>query len=138
MVLIGHIHTNAGLYNNGIDDSRLTIHRGDGRVYRRRNERYADCCMLEQYSFWGGGSVLVWVGFCTSLVVIEGNLGAQCYRDEILARHGTPLFQNTNITLFQHDNATSHIARDTMNFLRVNNIAFINDWHAKSPDLNPI
>uniref|UniRef100_UPI001651CFA5 transposase n=1 Tax=Paenibacillus tengchongensis TaxID=2608684 RepID=UPI001651CFA5 len=35
-------------------------------------------------------------------------------------------------------NATSHTARDTVNFLRANNIAFINDWPAKSPDLNPI
>ena len=50
-----------------------------------------------------------------------------------------PLFQNNaNITLFQHDNATSHTARDTVIFLRANNLAFINDWPAKSPDLNPI
>ena len=26
---------------------------------------------------------------------------------------------------------------DTVNFLRANNIAFINDWPAKSPDVNP-
>ena len=42
-----------------------------------------------------------------------------------------------DISLFQHDNAKSHTARDTANFLRANNIAFINDWPAKSPDLNP-
>ena len=42
-----------------------------------------------------------------------------------------------NITLFQHDNATIHTARDTVNFLRANNIAVINDWPTKSPDLNP-
>ena len=31
------------------DESRFTIHRGDGRVrvYRRRSERYAECCVLE-------------------------------------------------------------------------------------------
>ena len=29
-------------------------------------------------------------------------------------------------------------ARDTLNFLRVNNIAFINDFSAKSQNLNPI
>ena len=34
------------------------------------------------------------------------------------------------------DNATRHTARDNVNFLRANNIAFINDWSAKSPDLN--
>ena len=45
---------------------------------------------------------------------------------------------NADITLFQHDNATSHTARDTVNFLRTNNIASTNDWPAKSPDLNPV
>ena len=78
-------------------------------------------------------------GFRTNLVVIRGKfLNAQCYRDEILARHVIPLFQNNaNITLFQYDNATSHTVRDSVDFLRANNIAFINDWPAKSPDLNP-
>ena len=50
-----------------------------------------------------------------------------------------PVFQNNaNITLFQHDNATSHTARNTVNFLRANNIAFINDWPAKSPVSIPL
>ena len=40
--------------------------------------------------------------------------------------------------LFQHDNATSHTASNTVNFLRVNNIAFINDRPAKSPDPDSI
>ena len=122
------------------DDARFTIHRGDGRVrvYRRRNERYADCCVLERDRFGVAGSVLVWAGiahdFRTNLVVIEGNLNAQRYPDEIRAWHIIPLFQNNaNMTLFQHDNATSHTARDTVNFPRANNIAVINDWPAKSP-----
>ena len=87
---------------------------------------------------WGGGSVLVLAGiahgFCTNLVVIVGNLNPQRYRDEIFAWHFFPLVQNNaNITLFQHDNATSHTARDNVNFLRANNIAFINDWLDKKP-----
>ena len=86
----------------------------------------------------GVGSVLVWAVITHGFRVIEGNLNAQCYRDEILAMHVISLFQNNaNILLFQHDNATSHTARDTVNFLRANNVAFINDWPAKSPDLNP-
>ena len=64
------------------------------------------------------GSVLVCAciahGFHTNLIDIKGNLNAQCYRDEILTRHVIPLFQNNaNIALFQHDNSTSHPARDT-------------------------
>ena len=144
-----HVHTNAGLDNNDIafffsDETKFTIHRADGRVrvYRRRNKHYADCCTLGRDHFEGGGSVLVWAdithGFRTNLVVIERNLNVQCFRDEILARHVIPLFQNNaNITLFQHDNAISRTARDTLNFLKANNIAFMNDWPAKSPDLNP-
>ena len=31
-----------------------------------------------------------------------------------------------------------HTARDTVHFLRTNNIDFIDDWPANSPDLNPI
>ena len=61
------------------DESRFTIHRGDGRVRvcRRRNECYADCCLLERDRFVGGYSVLVWAGiahgFRTNHVVIKGN-----------------------------------------------------------------
>ena len=93
---------------------------------------------LNQIVLGGGGSVLVWAcithGFCTDVVDMEGNLNAQ-----IVARHVIPLFQNkAYVSLFQHDNATSHTARETLNFLRANNIVFINDWPDKSPDLNPI
>ena len=94
-------------------------------------------------SFWGWGSVLVWAGiahgFRTNLVIIEGNLNVQRYRDEILTRCVIPPFQNSaNITLFQNDNAKSHTARDTVDFFKLNNIAVINDCPTKSPDLNPI
>ena len=43
------------------EESRLTIYRGDGRVqvYRRRNESYADCCVLERDLFGDAGFVSV-------------------------------------------------------------------------------
>ena len=85
-----------------------------------------------------GVGILSWsrwalhMAFVLNLVVIDRTLNAQSYRDEILARHVIAPFQNNaNITLFQHDNATSHTARDTVNFLRANNIAFINDRPSK-------
>ena len=83
-----------------------------------------------------GLTLLFWSGRAlhTTLVVIEGNLNAQRYPEEIRAWHIIAQFQNNaNMTLFQHDNAKSHTARDTVNFLRANNIAVINDWPAKSP-----
>ena len=82
-------------------------------MYRRRNERYAECCVLERDRFGGGCSVMVWAaiayGYRSPLVVIDGNLNAQRYRDDILAHHAIPLLHNNaNISIFQHDNATSH------------------------------
>ena len=107
------------------------------RLYSRRNECYADC-VLERDRFGGGGFAMVWAdiahGYRSPLVLIDGNLNVQRYRDDILTRHVIPLFHNnSNISIFQHDNATSHTTRDTVNFLRTNNIHFIDDC----PDLNP-
>ena len=92
---------------------------------------------------------MVWAaivhGYRSTLIVIDGNLNTQRYRDDILAHHvilahhAIPLFyNNANIAMFQHDDPTSHTARDTVNFLRTNNIDFIDDWPANSTDLNPI
>ena len=77
------------------DESRFSLQRGDRvRVYRRRNERYADCCVLERDHFGGGGSVMVWAaiahGYRSPLVVIDGNLNVQRYRDDNLAHHVIP------------------------------------------------
>ena len=50
------------------DESRSTIHQGDGRVqvYHRRNESNANCWVLERDRFWGGG-VLSWPGLALHL-----------------------------------------------------------------------
>ena len=116
------------------DESRFALSNSDGqiRVYQRRNERYADCCVLQRDHFGGGGSVMVWAGisygYRTQLVVIDGNLNAQKYRDRVLAPHVVPLLQNHGvISVFQHDNARPHVARDNIQFLRKNNIDFIDD-----------
>ena len=113
------------------------------RVYNRRNQRNADCCVHARDRFGGRVTIMVWAaishGYCSPLVVIDGNVFAQRYRDDIIAHHGIPLFHNNdNISIFQYDNATSQTARDTVNCLRTNNIDFIDDWRAISPDLNPI
>ena len=42
------------------------------------------------------------------------------------------------ISVFQQDNARPHVACDNIQFLRNNNIDFIDDWPSKSPDPNPI
>ena len=80
---------------------------------------------------------MVWVGisygYRTQLVVIDGNLNAQKYRDRVLAPQSHDV-----ISVFQQDNARPYVARVTIQFLRNNNIDFTDDWPSKSPDLNPI
>ena len=79
------------------DESRFALSNSDCRirVYWRRNERYVDCCVLQRDPFGGGGSVMIWAGisygYHTQLVVIDGNLNTQKYRDCVLAPHVVPL-----------------------------------------------
>jgi hypothetical protein len=53
---------------------RFSIHRADDRVrvYFRRNECYADSCVLEQDRSGGWCSVFVWSGIAHGFRVIEG------------------------------------------------------------------
>ena len=67
---------------------------------------------------------MVWAafahGYCSPLDVIDGNLNAQRYHNDILDHHVNSLislFHNlANISIFQHDNAISHTVRDTCQF----------------------
>ncbi len=72
------------------DESKFCVDFNDGRrrVWRQRNERFRDCCVL-QHDRFGGPSVLVWGGVSfdgsTDLYVIrDGALTGVRYRDEIL------------------------------------------------------
>ena len=107
------------------DESRFHLSHSDGRirVYRRRGERYVNHCVMEEDRF-GGGSVMVWGGITarqrTRLIVVEGNLNGQRYRDgpvvlPSLRRH------DQGIT-FQHDNVRPHIARLVQDSLQQNNV----------------
>ena len=71
------------------DESRFNLSLADGRVriYRRQYERFADNCVLEHNRF-GGGGVMVWAAinhtFEPELVIVNGNLTARQYIDQIL------------------------------------------------------
>ena len=99
---------------------------------RASYEKWTLCWLLCSWtrSFRGWGSVMVWAaiihGYRSPLVVIDGNLNAQRYRDDILAHHVIPLFHNNaNISIFQRDNATSHTARDTVNLGQITLISLM-------------
>ena len=70
------------------DESRFNLSHHDGRirVFRRRGERFADNCLIARDRF-GVGSVMVWGGIMgrrkTNLIVVQGNLNAQGYINQI-------------------------------------------------------
>ena len=104
----------------------------------------SDILTLAYENFGGAGSVMVWGGIShgvkTPLVVIQGNLTAVRYRDQVLMPHVLPLVNAHNLT-FQHDNARPHVARVCRDFLNQNNVQVLDwplDWPQNSPDLNPI
>lgn len=126
------------------DESKFNISDNDRRrrVWRRRGERFAPCCIMQVDRF-GGGSVMVWGGISsqhkTELVCFPtGSINARRYVAEVLEPHVKPskaiIGQGF---LLMHDNARPHTANVTTNFLREENLAVM-DWPARSPDLNPI
>ena len=89
-----------------------------------------------------GGSVMVWGGISwrhkTQLIVVDGNLTAHRYINEILEPEVVPFLRNNgNVTLFQQDNAHAHSTRLTMDFFNQNGVQVL-PWPAFSLDLNPI
>ena len=126
------------------DESKfmLDFHDGRRRVWRRKNERFSDCCVTEHDRF-GGGSVLVWAGISydgrTELYVIRnGALTAVRYRDEIVQRfvrnYAGAVGENF---VLMDDNARPHRGRVVTRYLEEEGIERM-EWPARSPDLNPI
>lgn len=141
----GHLRWGAGRWSRVLftDESRFKLHFNDGRipVYRRQGERYVDANVVEHDHF-GGGSVMVWGGISmtgrTDLVVVDGNLTGQRYRDEILAPVVLPFLRAMpGQAVLQDDNARPHRARIVTAWLQQNRVNRM-EWPALSPDLNPI
>ena len=130
------------------DECRMCLNGCDRRerVYRRPEERYAQCCISERVAY-GGGSVMFWGGISydarTELVFVPsggrgGGLTAARYITEILEDHVVPYagMFDEGFMLMQ-DNAPCHTARVTAAYLREVGIHTM-VWPAMSPDLNPI
>ena len=143
----GHVPIWRGVWENGklycsqMNLDLVWIIHGRIMVYHRVGERYQDPCIRQRRAF-GGGSVMVWGGISargrTPLVIINGNLNAHRYLEEVVRPHVLPFVrdQRTNMT-FQQDNARPHVARLTMNLLRHANV-LVMAWPSMSPDLSPI
>ena len=124
------------------DESRFNVYENDGRmrVFRVRNERFRDNCVIETNRF-GGGSVMIWGGISlntkSNCVVIYGNLNAIRYQQEILIPECIPHIRATRGMRLMQDGAPCHTARATMGLLANQRINVL-PWPALSPDLNPI
>ena len=109
------------------------------RIYRRRNERLAECSIRMGYRFVGG-SIIVWGGIMgnlkTDLVIIPGNVNAQRYIN-VSNNAMLPFMQNNGPGIFQHDNARPPTACVSTQALAQNNVKVL-PWPALSLDMNPI
>ena len=91
----------------------------EGIGYRRRGERYADNCVIERDRFGGGPSVMISVGISlhtkTRAMVVNGNLNAARYQNEILLPVCIPHILRNRRMILMHGGAPSHTARTIRN-----------------------
>ena len=137
-ISVGGDRSGLGFY----DESRFNLSHHDGRirVFRRRWERFVYNSLIERDRF-GGGSVMVWGGIMgrrkTNLILVQGNLNAQGYIDQILQPVAVPFLQRHGPAILMHVNARPHVARICRQSLSRNNVNEL-PWSAVSPDMNPI
>lgn len=121
------------------DESRFNLRTVDGRlpVFRRRGERYRDCCVVEREQY-GGESVTIWGGISlhtkkTVAVSVAGILNAAGYQNESLHPAAIAHIQANRGMILMQDN--SHPL--TVQFLTNNDVRVL-DWPPCSPDLHLI
>ena len=100
----------------------------------------ADNCLIERDRF-GGGSVIVWGGIMgrrkINLIVVQGNLNAQGYINQILQPEAVTFLQRHGPAILMQYNARPHVTRIWRQLLNRNNVNVL-PWPAVSPDMNPI
>ena len=98
------------------DESVFRLSRADGRtrVWRRKNERYANCNIVERDPY-GGGALMVWAGISdnlkTDLVVINGTLTGQRYIDQVINPYVVPFFRGNRANFTLMDDNAVHIGQ---------------------------
>ena len=73
----------------------------------------------------------------TDLVIVNENLNAQQYCDQIIRSIVLPFMERHPGFVFQQDNAHPHTALITTDLLQRNNVQML-DWPVRSPNLSPI
>ena len=81
-------------------------------IHRSNIKPFADNCPIERDRF-GGGSVMVWGGIMgrrkTNLIVVQGNLNAQGYINQIPQPEAVPFLQRHGPAILMHDNARPRV-----------------------------
>ncbi|GFV40177.1 transposable element Tcb2 transposase [Trichonephila clavipes] len=122
------------------DESKFSVISDNNRVrvWRPRGERLNPAFGLHRHTAPTAG-VMVWGAIAyntrSPVVLIRGTMTAQQYVHDILQPHVLPLMQWLPGTIFQQDNARTHMVRVSQNCLRT--VTTI-PWPARSPDLFPI
>lgn len=110
---------------------------------RRQGEEFRPDCLQSTEKFAGGG-IMVWGCLSSAgvgpIVWIKSTVNAEVYK-EILEQFLIDMIDNTfpdGDCIFQQDNTRCHIAKTVMTWFKDKKINVIEDWPAKSPDLNII
>ena len=90
----------------------------------------------------GGGSLMVWLGFSYNGKLELGFVNPRSSHKDYINLLSTHLLAQAQQVggpnwMFQHDNASIHTAKNTLEWLKANNISTL-DWAPRSPDMNPV
>jgi hypothetical protein len=132
---------NSGIPSSSVTNPGFVLACGGRRSVRRlRGERRNFAFSIERPVARTVG-VMLWGAICfgsrSRLVIIQGNLTAIRYVQEVLRPVVVPYFRRVNNVLFQQDNARSHIANVSIDFLDDSQVDLL-PWPPRSPDLSPI
>ena len=98
-------------------------------------------CCIDERNRHGGGNVMIWGGITfdtkTPLHIVQGNLTANAYINQIVTPYVLPFLNANPGTTFQQDGARPHTARVTLDHLNRHNVNIL-PWLPKIPDLNPM
>lgn len=127
------------------DESKFNLHGADGnrRVWCMDGTQLLQANVQGTKKF-GGGNIMVW-GCITSkgvgkILRVSNKINSAEYCNTLLnGLVQTYYLENLRPSeyTFQQDNASCHTSRETLEWLRTNNIPTVR-WPSNSPDLNPI